>query len=45
MPGCTLTCNGGRRKILTGDIANWEIIALDVMPDHVHLFVSAPPKY
>jgi len=23
----------------------WEIIALEVMPDHVHLFVSAPPKY
>jgi len=23
----------------------WEIIALEVMPDHVHLFLSAPPKY
>lgn len=23
----------------------WEIIALEVMPDHVHLFVSAPPKF
>ncbi len=23
----------------------WEIIALEVMPDHVHLFVSAPPRY
>ncbi|MEW6066129.1 transposase IS200 [Desulforamulus profundi] len=23
----------------------WEIVALEVMPDHVHLFVSAPPKF
>lgn len=23
----------------------WEIVALEVMPDHIHLFVSAPPKY
>ena len=23
----------------------FEILALEVMPDHVHLFVSAPPKY
>jgi putative transposase len=22
----------------------WELIALEVMPDHIHLFVSAPPK-
>jgi putative transposase len=22
----------------------WEILALEVMPDHVHLFVSFPPK-
>jgi len=21
----------------------WEVIAMEVMPDHVHLFVSAPP--
>lgn len=21
----------------------WDVIALEVMPDHVHLFVSAPP--
>ncbi|MBP8989420.1 MAG: IS200/IS605 family transposase [Clostridia bacterium] len=34
-----------RRKILTGDIAKWKIIALDIMPDLVHLFVSAPSKY
>ena len=24
---------------------NWVLMALQVMPDHVHLFVSAPPKY
>ncbi|ODN29984.1 IS200/IS605 family transposase [Fervidobacterium thailandense] len=23
----------------------FEILALEVMPDHVHLFLSAPPKY
>ncbi|PHJ36848.1 transposase IS200 [Desulforamulus profundi] len=23
----------------------WEIVALEVMPDHVHLFVSVPPKF
>jgi len=23
----------------------FEILALEIMPDHVHLFVSAPPKY
>ena len=23
---------------------NWEVIAKEVMPDHVHLFVSADPK-
>lgn len=23
----------------------WEILALEVMPDHIHLFTSAPPKY
>jgi putative transposase len=23
----------------------FEIVAVEVMPDHVHLFVSAPPKY
>lgn len=22
----------------------WEVLALEVMPDHVHLFVSSPPK-
>lgn len=22
----------------------WEVLALEVMPDHLHLFVSAPPK-
>jgi putative transposase len=33
---------------LLGEVAdkwNLTIIALEVMPDHVHLFVSAPPKY
>lgn len=24
---------------------NLEIIAQEVMPDHIHLFVSAPPKF
>ena len=23
----------------------FEILALEIMPDHVHLFISAPPKY
>jgi len=23
----------------------FEILAVEVMPDHVHLFVSAPPKF
>lgn len=35
------------KKILRA-IANekgWEILALEVMPDHIHLFASAPPKY
>lgn len=22
----------------------WELMAIEVMPDHIHLFVSAPPK-
>jgi putative transposase len=33
---------------LFGEIADkwgFEIIAQEVMPDHVHLFVSAPPRY
>ncbi|MGC9110239.1 MAG: IS200/IS605 family transposase, partial [Caldimicrobium sp.] len=24
---------------------NFEIIASEILPDHIHLFVSAPPKY
>jgi len=24
---------------------NWVLMELQVMPDHVHLFISAPPKY
>lgn len=31
-----------------GEIAGrqgWELIGLEVMPDHVHLFVSAPPRF
>jgi putative transposase len=27
------------------DHYGWENLALEVMPDHVHLFVSAPPKF
>jgi putative transposase len=23
---------------------SWELLALEVMPDHIHIFVSAPPK-
>jgi len=23
----------------------WNILALEIMPDHIHLFVSVPPKY
>lgn len=37
-----------RLKELLAQIAaqyGFEILAVEVMPDHVHLFVSAPPKY
>lgn len=37
-----------RLKILLAEIATqygFEILAAEVMPDHVHLFVSAPPKF
>jgi len=37
-----------RTKQLFRDIAErwgFEIISCEVMPDHIHLFVSAPPKY
>lgn len=37
-----------RLKELLADIATqygFEILAVEVMPDHVHLFVSAPPKF
>jgi putative transposase len=37
-----------RLKSLFAEIAErykFRILALEVMPDHVHLFVSAPPKY
>jgi putative transposase len=27
------------------DHYGWENLALETMPDHVHLFVSAPPKF
>lgn len=30
---------------LVAEERNWEILALEVMPDHVHLFVSVPPQY
>ena len=35
------------KKILQAiaDEKGWEILALEVMPDHIHLFASAPPKY
>ncbi len=35
-------------KELLAEIAiqyGFEILAVEVMPDHVHLFVSAPPKF
>ena len=35
-------------KELLAEIATqngFEILAVEVMPDHVHLFVSAPPKF
>ncbi len=37
-----------RLRALFGEIATqygFEILACEVMPDHVHLFVSVPPKY
>ena len=37
-----------RLRELLDEIAvqyGFEILACEVMPDHVHLFVSAPPKY
>lgn len=37
-----------RMQALLTEIADkwgFEIVAQEVMPDHVHLFVSAPPKY
>jgi putative transposase len=37
-----------RLKELLAEIAmqyGFEIMAVEVMPDHVHLFVSAPPKF
>ena len=37
-----------RLKELLAEVAmqyGFEILAVEVMPDHVHLFVSAPPKF
>jgi putative transposase len=37
-----------RLKILLAEIASqygFELLAAEVMPEHVHLFVSAPPKF
>ena len=37
-----------RLRKLIGDITQqygFELLACEVMPDHIHLFVSAPPKY
>ncbi len=39
---------GGKCKAIFDGIAKrygFEILALEVMPDHIHLFVSAPPRY
>jgi putative transposase len=38
----------GRLRQQLDEIAaqnSFEVLACEVMPDHVHLFVSAPPKY
>jgi putative transposase len=38
----------GRLRQLLDEIAvqyGFEVLACEVMPDHAHLFVSAPPKY
>jgi putative transposase len=38
----------GRLRQLLDEIAaqnSFEVLACEVMPDHTHLFVSAPPKY
>ncbi|RLI41054.1 IS200/IS605 family transposase [Candidatus Bathyarchaeota archaeon] len=37
-----------RLRMIIDDIAGqmgFDVISLEVQPDHVHLFVSAPPKY
>ena len=37
-----------RLRMIVDDIAGqmgFDVIALEVQPDHVHLFISAPPKY
>lgn len=26
-------------------VHDFEILALEIMPDHIHLFISAPPRY
>jgi len=38
----------GKLRMIIDDIAGqmvFDVISLEVQPDHVHLFVSAPPKY
>jgi len=37
-----------RLKQIIEEVCNengWEILALEIMPDHVHLFLSAPPYF
>jgi putative transposase len=40
-------CPKYRRSVLTGPVADRlrQLLACEVMPDHVYLFVSAPRKY
>ena len=46
---CVLTGQvADRLRVLLHDIAvcnGFEVLACEVMPDHVHVFVSAPPRY
>ena len=37
-----------RLRMIVDDIAGqmgFDVISLEIQPDHVHLFISAPPKY
>jgi putative transposase len=35
----------GKRIVEICEEYGWEVLELEVMPDHIHLFVSAPPKF